>query len=215
MARQAGNLIDRTLLKTTNVKGNWQATSKDMISVLWFNGAKEKFGRGTGQAQREARDRDLEPGQLLSREPSARPAEDPGRPGVHPVGLPFGEVCLLRHRLLARTAGGLDGQTTRDAVNSTTSGTTRGQFFLRPQHMFNVDGNWFLGGMGGSHDFKYGVGYRRTDAFAQTIWPGDKMQGRIESATNRVARLYREGAGHRPDRVLQRSTSATPSAATA
>ncbi len=54
LARQAGRLLDRTLLKTTNVKANVQATSKDMISVLWFNGAKEKFGRGTGQAQREA-----------------------------------------------------------------------------------------------------------------------------------------------------------------
>jgi hypothetical protein len=49
---------------------------------------------------------------------------------------------------------------------------------------------------GGSHDLKYGVGYRTTEAFAQVIWPGDKIQGRIESATNQVARLYREGAGN-------------------
>ena len=44
-----GRLIDRTLLKTINVKGNWQATANDMVSVLYFNGAKEKFGRGTGR----------------------------------------------------------------------------------------------------------------------------------------------------------------------
>jgi hypothetical protein len=195
LGRQAGRLIDRTLLKTINVKGNWQATSKDMVSVLYFNGAKEKFGRGTGQAQREAETATWNQG------------------NYYPENRPHGLVKIQDDRVITPSVflsakyayygtgfslaprGGLDGQTTRDAVNSTTSGTTRGSFFLRPQHIVNADGNWFRSGMGGSHDFKYGLGYRRTDAFSQTIWPGDKVQGRIESATNTVARLYREGAG--------------------
>ena len=53
LVRSAGNLVDRTLLKTSNVKGNWQATKDDMISVLWFLGSKEKSNRGTGNAQVE------------------------------------------------------------------------------------------------------------------------------------------------------------------
>jgi hypothetical protein len=196
LGRQAGRLIDRTLLKTTNIKGNWQATSKDMISILWFNGAKEKTGRGTGQAQREA------------------PTATWNQGNYYPEGRPHGLVKIQDDRVITPTvflsgkyayygtgfslapAGGLDGQTTRDAVNSTTSGTTRGSFFLRPQHILNLDGNMFRSATGGSHDFKYGVGYRRTEAFSQTVWPGDKVQGRIESATKRVARLYREGAGN-------------------
>nr|MDQ3418394.1 TonB-dependent receptor [Acidobacteriota bacterium] len=195
LARQAGRLLDRTLLKTTNVKANVQATSKDMISVLWFNGAKEKFGRGTGQAQREAASATWNQG------------------NYYPENRPHGLLKIQDDRVFTSSAflsgryayygngfslepqGGLDGQTTRNAVNSTTSGTTRGAFFLRPQHVANVDGNWFKSGFGGSHNFKYGGGYRRTDAFSQTIWPGDKIQGRIESATSSVARLYREGAG--------------------
>jgi hypothetical protein len=32
--RAAGNIVDRTILKTSNIKGNWQATSKDMVSPL-------------------------------------------------------------------------------------------------------------------------------------------------------------------------------------
>jgi hypothetical protein len=48
LVRSAGNLIDRSLLKTSHVKGNWQATKKDMVSVLWFLGGKEKYGRSTG-----------------------------------------------------------------------------------------------------------------------------------------------------------------------
>lgn len=196
LGRQAGRLIDRTLLKTINAKGNWQATSKDMISVLYFNGSKEKFGRGTGQAQREA------------------PTATWNQGNYYPEGRPHGLLKFQDDRVLtpnlflsAKYAyygtgfslsprGGLEGQTTRDAVNSTTLGTTRGQFFLRPQHTFNVDGNLFQNATGGSHDLKYGVGYRTTEAFAQVIWPGDKIQGRIESASTRVARLFREGAGN-------------------
>lgn len=195
LGRQAGRLIDRTLLKTINVKGNWQATSKDMVSVLYFNGAKEKFGRGTGQAQREAETATWNQG------------------NYYPESRPHGLVKIQDDRVLTPSMflsakyayygtgfsleprGGLDLPSARDAINSTTSGSTRAQFFLRPQHMFNADGNWFRGGMGGSHDFKYGIGYRRTDAFSQVIWPADKVQSRIESATSRVARLYREGAG--------------------
>jgi hypothetical protein len=196
LGRQAGRLIDRTVLKTTNVKGNWQATSKDMISVLYFNGAKEKYGRGTGQAQREAETATWNQG------------------NYYPEGRPHGLLKFQDDRVLTPNLflsgkyayygtgfslaprGGLDAQSTRDAVNSTTSGSTRGQYFLRPQHIFNVDGNMFATVGGGSHDFKYGVGYRTTEAFSQVIWPGDKIQGRIESATNQVARLYREGAGN-------------------
>lgn len=202
LGRQAGRLIDRTLLKTLNAKGNWQATSKDMISVLYFNGGKEKFGRGTGQAQREA------------------PTATWNQGNYYPEGRPHGLLKFQDDRVLtpnlflsAKYAyygtgfslaprGGLDGQTTRDAVNSTTLGTTRGQFFLRPQHIFNVDGNLFHSATGGSHDLKYGVGYRTAEASTQVIWPGDKIQGRIESATTRVARLYREGAGNDKTRYV-------------
>ncbi|HSL22752.1 MAG TPA: TonB-dependent receptor [Vicinamibacterales bacterium] len=196
LGRQAGRLIDRTVLKTTNVKGNWQATGSDMVSILYFNGGKEKFGRGTGQAQREAETATWNQG------------------NYYPEGRPHGLLKFQDDRVLTPTLflsakyayygtgfslsprGGLDGQTTRDAVNSTTLGTTRGLYFLRPQHIFNVDGNTFQNALGGSHDLKYGVGYRTAEAFSQTIWPGDKIQGRIESATNRIGRLFREGAGN-------------------
>src|SRR5262249_51833909 len=48
LVRSAGAVIDKTTLKTTTTKGNWQATKKDMVSVLWFLGAKEKHGRSPG-----------------------------------------------------------------------------------------------------------------------------------------------------------------------
>jgi hypothetical protein len=195
LARQAGRLIDRTLLKTTNLKGNWQATSQDMVSVLWFVGAKEKFGRGTGQAQREADTATWNQGNYY---PENRPHGLLKFQDDHVFNSSLflsGKYAYYGTGFSLEPRGGLDGQTTRNAVTSTTSGTTRGNYNLRPQHILNLDGNWFRTGFGGTHDFKYGVGYRRTDAFTQTIWPGDMIQGRIESATNQVARLFREGAG--------------------
>src|SRR5688572_10784952 len=41
-------LIDKTILEDINVKLNWQATKSDMVSLLWFNGAKLKYNRAPG-----------------------------------------------------------------------------------------------------------------------------------------------------------------------
>src|SRR5690242_2190257 len=48
LVRRAGALIDRTQLKNPDVKINWQATKKDMVSFLYFDGFKIKEGRSTG-----------------------------------------------------------------------------------------------------------------------------------------------------------------------
>ena len=48
LVRRAGELVDRTVLKNPNVKLNWQATRQDMISFLYFDGAKVKDARSPG-----------------------------------------------------------------------------------------------------------------------------------------------------------------------
>ena len=48
LVRRAGALIDRTQLKNPDIKLNWQATKKDMISFLYFDGFKIKDGRSPG-----------------------------------------------------------------------------------------------------------------------------------------------------------------------
>ena len=194
LVRQAGALIDRTLLTTTNVKGNWQATSKDMVSVLWFLGAKEKFGRATGQAQVEA--------------PSATWNQGNNYPENRPHGLlkiennhVFSSNAFLSSKyayfgtgFALEPQGGLDDQASISARLGQTFGTTRASRFLRPQHIVNLDGNVFASGFG-AHDIKLGVGWRRHDAFSQTLWPGDLVVAYDNSAADKRARLYREGAG--------------------
>ena len=48
LVRRAGALVDRTQLKNPDVKLNWQATKKDMVSFLYFDGFKIKDGRSPG-----------------------------------------------------------------------------------------------------------------------------------------------------------------------
>ena len=48
LVRRAGNLVDETRLKNPNVKVNWQATPKDLVSFLYFDGFKEKRYRSPG-----------------------------------------------------------------------------------------------------------------------------------------------------------------------
>ena len=50
LVRRAGALVDRTQLKNPSVKLNWQATKKDMVSFLYFDGFKIKDGRSPGVA---------------------------------------------------------------------------------------------------------------------------------------------------------------------
>src|SRR3954462_8604474 len=48
LVRRTGTLVDRTQLKNPNVKVNWQATPKDMLSFLYFDGFKIKDNRSPG-----------------------------------------------------------------------------------------------------------------------------------------------------------------------
>ena len=82
LVRRAGDLIDRTMLKNPNVKVNWQATSKDMVNFLFFNGVKDQ---GRTRARHRGHPVDaptahVPPGQLVHRQPAARPVEDRGQP---------------------------------------------------------------------------------------------------------------------------------------
>ncbi len=195
LIRGAGAVADRTILKTTNIKGNWQATNSDMVSVLYFNGDKLKYGRSTGDAQVIA----------------ATALWNQGN--AYPDGWPHGLLKFENNHVFnanwflstkvgfygtgfsLEPEGGLDGDATVSTRTGQAFGTTRALRFLRPQTIVNLDGNHFRTGWGGSHDFKYGFGWRRTDATSQTLWPGTMIQGQDNALDNRIARVYRNGDG--------------------
>jgi hypothetical protein len=195
LVRSAGNVIDKTLLPVYNVKLNWQASQRDMLSILYFNGDKQKFGRAPGNAQ-------VEPDSATWNQANAY--EDNPIHGL--LKLEENHTFSPNFFLSAKLAyyntgfqldprGGLDGQAGISARLGRTFGTTQGAYFVRPQRTANLDGNYFFGGLGGNHELRFGGGYRYAKASSNTIWPGDKSVAFDNSATDKRARLYREGLG--------------------
>ena len=189
------------MLKTFNIKGNWQATSKDLVSVLWFQGAKEKYGRSPGRSG------------LVTDAPTA--TWDQG--GAYVEGRPHGLLKLEDNHIFGSSLfvtgryaydntgfglvpeGGLDMPAGEDYILGESFGSTQDVTYLRPQHSAGVDGNMFVNGWGGGHDLKFGGGWRRSDASAIQTWPADMIRAMANSVTDYRARLYRGGAG--TDRV--------------
>jgi hypothetical protein len=193
--RQSARGTDRTILKTYNVKINWQIGRNDGFNFLLFNGDKVKNGRA--------------PGNALFEPTSARYNQ-----GNYYNDNPFHGLWKLEHNKIfgsdlfvtskyayyntgftLESIGSLTEQMGISALAGQTFGSTNALYFLRPQHTVNVDSNYFrqIGGTG--HNLKFGTGWRRTDAFAQTIYPGNGVVAYENSATDFRARVYREGAG--------------------
>jgi hypothetical protein len=195
LVRQAGRVQDRTILRTTNLKGNWQATDRHMFSVLWFNGVKDKFGRATGRA-------DIEPESARWNQGGFYPENRPrGLLKVQddwvisPTNFLSAKYAYYGTGFILDPVGGLEMNTTIDRFRGETVGSTSRHEFLRPQHFVSADGNHFRGAWGGSHDFQYGISYRRHDSFSRVVWPGNMLVGQIEAADDFRAFVYREGAG--------------------
>ena len=197
LVRRSGGLIDRTVLAQTNIKGNWQATSNDMVSVLWYHGKKEKYGRS--------------PGTVGINFDAETATWDQG--GAYTEGAPHGLLKLEDNHIFGASLfltgryayyntgfglypnGGLDMAAGRSLILGESFGSTQQVEYLRPQHSVSVEGNYFLTGWGGSHDVKFGGGWRRADATTVTQWPGDMILALENSVTDFRARLYREGRG--------------------
>ena len=58
---------------------------------------------------------------------------------------------------------------------------------------------------GGNHEIKFGGGWRKTEALSQTLWPGDQVVAYDNSALDQPARARQpRGPRHQPDRLLER-----------
>ncbi len=195
--RRATSAIDRTKLKNYDVKGTWQATKKDMVSVLWFLGDKQKNGRSPGTAG------------INFDAPTATWNQADAFTDNAPHGLwkiednhTFGSSLFVTGKYAYYNTGfglvpigGLDTNAGESLVLGRSFGSTRQSLFKRPQHSVSADGNYFHEIGGTSNEFKFGGMWRRSDALSNTIWPGNMMRALENSATDTRARVYREGNG--------------------
>jgi hypothetical protein len=196
LVRRAGALIDRTQLKNPTVKLNWQATRHDNVSFLFFDGFKIKDGRSPGVSG------------ILFDAPTATFHQDNAYTefplhGLWKVGddHTFGTNLFVSANygyyntgFILDPVGGLDMQAGRNFVTATSYGSVSQGLNVRPQKVVNVNAQSFKSMKGGSHDIKFGVGYRTTDAVAGTLWPGNGILAN-ERAGNLQAQVFREGRG--------------------
>lgn len=195
--RRSTSLIDRTQLKNYDIKGNWQATKKDLINVLWFLGDKQKQGRSPGTSG------------INFDAPTATWNQADAFTDGAPHGLwkvednrSFGSSFFLTAKYAYYNTGfglvpigGLDQQAGQSQVLGRSFGSTSQSLYHRPQHSVSADANYFAELAGAGHEIKFGGMWRRSDALADTVWPGNMMLALQNSTTDTRARIYREGFG--------------------
>jgi hypothetical protein len=196
LVRRAGALVDRTQLKNPTVKLNWQATKNDMVSGLYFDGFKIKDGRSPGTTG------------ILFDAPTATYHQDNAYTdfplhGLWKVGNDhtFGSSLFLSANygyyntgFVLDPVGGLEQQAGRNFVAAQSYGSVNQSLNVRPQKVANVNAQSFVNRFGGSHDIKFGVGWRTTDAMSGTLWPGNGILA-LERANNLQAQVFRQGFG--------------------
>ena len=71
--------------------------------------------------------------------------------------------------------GGMDLDNGIDLVNNVAYGSSSRYRSFRPWHVANIDGNYFKNANGGSHEFKFGFGYRRNPTTSTTTFAGSSV----------------------------------------
>ena len=197
LVRRAGALVDRTQLKNPNVKVNWQATKKDMVSFLYFDGFKIKDGRSPGVGGHPVRraDRDLSPGQRVHRLPVPRPVEGRRRSRVR------ARTCSCRRSTPTTTPGfvldpigGLEQQAGRNFVTAQSYGSVNQSLNVRPQKV----GERRRAVLRERHRRRTRPQVRlrlpHAEAVSGTLWPGNMILAN-ERASNLQAQVFRQGYG--------------------
>ena len=195
--RSSPTTVDRTQLENPNVKLNWQATKNDMVSFLYFDGYKIKDNRSPGTTG------------IILNAPTATFHQDNAYTSnplhglwkladdrvVTPNIFLSAKYAYYNTGFILTPEGGMSLNAGRDLTTGTSYGSFSQSLNTRPQQTATVDVSSFFKGLGGSHDVKYGFGFRRTDGTTGTLWPGDGILALKQTATSVFAELFREGSG--------------------
>jgi hypothetical protein len=166
---------DKTKLTSYNAKLNWQASPDDMVSVFYFNGDKTKEGRDPGLGVQAENSFLWDQGGNYAGSPHGFLKGE----WSHTFSPNFFAAAKLSNYetgfFLHPRGGEVNGAVDFDA------GVARGAYFrvdnTRPAKTANLDASYFTAGMGGSHEFKFGFGYRRFNVTTTTHWGGDGLMG--------------------------------------
>jgi hypothetical protein len=195
LVRRAGSVIDKTNLENSMLKVNWQASARDMINFLYFNGSKIKDNRSPGLVQFDAPTATFHQDNCYSDFPLH---------GFWKVGddRVIGTSTFLSAKYAYYNTGtaltpmgGMEMQAGRSVPDSRSYGSFQRQVSARPQHTVNADVSWFGRLLGASHTVRYGAGYRKVDAYTENLWPGNGILGLEQARNDLRGQVYRQGNG--------------------
>ncbi len=198
--RRSTNAIDRTKLKDAQIKVNWQATKKDMINFLFFNGYKLKDGRTNNGGQSEAYEATLHQDNAYSDNPLHGMWKVADDRVISSNMFLSAKYAYYNTGIKLTPEGGVDTQAGKNLDSPTRAyGSTSRSLLTRPQHSVTADMNHFVRLFGNSHDLKYGVGFRRVLSQTQVEWPGNGVlaieQSGATAGTSSRAQVFRESNG--------------------
>ena len=159
--RQTG--IDETILKNISAKVSAEINQATRFSYTFFNGNKEKFGRGASATRPDETTWDQTGPMYLNK---------------FEINRTMGSNVFVTARYAYSTngfsltpRGGVDGPSAyRDLGN-----VWHGNYYFyetnRPQHNINVEGNYFKG----NHELKAGFGWRKAEVTSSLSWPGGQQ----------------------------------------
>ena len=186
---------DETILKNTNAKVNWSASNKDQVSFFYFNGAKEKLGRSPGQAG-------TEDDSFLWNQGNFYPTDGPFHP-IHGLAKvednhTFGSNLFVNAKYAWFGWGygfAPRGGTDKDGGINSDTDHAYGSWFTytarKPWQIVDVSGSAFKSATGGSHEFKFGFGYRRNPNHSTTRWSGSEVVAHVNPGNDNYALAYR------------------------
>ncbi len=197
LVRRTGTLVDRTQVKNPNVKLNWQADAKDMVSFLYFDGFKIKDNRspGTSGITFDAPTATFHQDNAYSSNPLHGLFKVADDRVIRPNLFLTAKYAYYNTGFLLTPEGGMGLSSGRDLIAARSYGSTVQSSNVRPQMTASADLNSFLNGLGATHDLKYGLGWRRVNATTGTLWPGNGILGVVQTPSTVIAQLFREGSG--------------------
>jgi hypothetical protein len=174
--RNLRQVRDKTLLKNYTAKLNWQASANDMVSVFWFNGAKEKFGRaGSAPGLANTDGTFWDQGNFYPRQPHGFTKVEWNRV-FSPNFFLNAKGSYYSTGFTLAAQGADDRPFVFDNVAGVAFGTADTRSFKRPMTTVNLDGNYFFGGAGGNHELRFGGSWRRADSETTQVFPGQGLQ---------------------------------------
>src|SRR5262249_11784370 len=176
---------------------NWQATSKDMISFLYFDSFKIKNGRSPGVTgiPFDAVTATYHQDNAYTDYPLHGLWKIADDHVFGPKLLVSGRFAYYNTGFTLDPLGGLEMQAGRSFTTGQSFGSVNQTYNVRPQKTASIDADSFLTAIGVSHNLKYGWNFRTTDAFSGSLWPGNMILGLENSPTDFRAQVYRQGFG--------------------